>query len=74
MSILSIFQPKDFSPANNERLWSFHDLTKLTAEPLIIYILSVGLLWWLVAIILVITFPSSEYIKAPRYHSVHINN
>lgn len=38
---------------------SFHDLTKLTAEPLIIYILSVGLLWWLVAIILVITFPSS---------------
>ncbi|MGP1939210.1 MAG: phosphatidate cytidylyltransferase [Arsenophonus sp. ET-DL9-MAG3] len=38
---------------------SFQDLTKLTTEPLIIYILLIGLIWWLIAIILVITFPSS---------------
>lgn len=38
---------------------SFQDLTQLTTEPLIIYILSAGLVWWLVAIILVVTFPTS---------------
>ncbi|VAY02210.1 Phosphatidate cytidylyltransferase [Arsenophonus endosymbiont of Aleurodicus dispersus] len=35
------------------------DFSQLTTEPLIIYILSAGLIWWLVAIILVITFPTS---------------
>ncbi|PAV03854.1 phosphatidate cytidylyltransferase [Arsenophonus sp. ENCA] len=38
---------------------SFQDLSQLTTEPLIIYILSAGLVWWLVAIILVVTFPTS---------------
>uniref|UniRef100_A0A3B0MKA6 Phosphatidate cytidylyltransferase n=1 Tax=Arsenophonus endosymbiont of Trialeurodes vaporariorum TaxID=235567 RepID=A0A3B0MKA6_9GAMM len=38
---------------------SFQDLIQLTTEPLIIYILSAGLVWWLVAIILVVTFPTS---------------
>ncbi|CAA2929650.1 phosphatidate cytidylyltransferase [Arsenophonus endosymbiont of Bemisia tabaci] len=38
---------------------SFQDLSQLTTEPLIIYILSAGLVWWLVAIILVVTFPAS---------------
>ncbi|SPP32228.1 Phosphatidate cytidylyltransferase [Arsenophonus endosymbiont of Aleurodicus floccissimus] len=38
---------------------SFQDLSQLTMEPLIIYILSAGLVWWLVAIILVVTFPTS---------------
>lgn len=38
---------------------SFQDLRQLTTEPLIIYILSAGLVWWLVAIILVVTFPTS---------------
>ncbi|MFS1563768.1 MAG: phosphatidate cytidylyltransferase [Candidatus Arsenophonus phytopathogenicus] len=37
----------------------FQDLSQLTTEPLIIYILSAGLVWWLVAIILVVTFPTS---------------
>ncbi|MFV9997676.1 MAG: phosphatidate cytidylyltransferase [Arsenophonus endosymbiont of Dermacentor nuttalli] len=39
--------------------FSLPDLTQLTTEPLIIYILSAGLVWWLVAIILVVTFPTS---------------
>lgn len=38
---------------------SFQDLSQLTTEPLIIYILLAGLVWWLVAIILVVTFPTS---------------
>ncbi|MFS1537633.1 MAG: phosphatidate cytidylyltransferase [Candidatus Phlomobacter fragariae] len=38
---------------------SFQDLSQLTTESLIIYILSAGLVWWLVAIILVVTFPTS---------------
>lgn len=38
---------------------SFQDLSQLTTEPLVIYILSAGLVWWLVAIILVVTFPTS---------------
>ncbi|QLK88745.1 phosphatidate cytidylyltransferase [Arsenophonus endosymbiont of Aphis craccivora] len=38
---------------------SFQDLSQLTTEPLIFYILSAGLVWWLVAIILVVTFPTS---------------
>ncbi|MGP1928499.1 MAG: phosphatidate cytidylyltransferase [Arsenophonus sp. NC-WZS1-MAG3] len=38
---------------------SFQDLSQLRAEPLIIYILSAGLVWWLVAVILVVTFPAS---------------
>lgn len=38
---------------------SFQDLSQLTTEPLIFYILSAGLVWWLVAIILVLTFPTS---------------
>ncbi|RXK34478.1 CDP-diglyceride synthetase [Arsenophonus endosymbiont of Bemisia tabaci Asia II 3] len=38
---------------------SFQDLSQLTTEPLIIYILSAGLVWWLVAIILIVTFPAS---------------
>ncbi|MFP3013420.1 MAG: phosphatidate cytidylyltransferase [Arsenophonus sp. NC-QC1-MAG3] len=38
---------------------SFQDLSQLTTEPLIIYILSAGLAWWLVAVILVVTFPTS---------------
>ncbi|MFP3014125.1 MAG: phosphatidate cytidylyltransferase [Arsenophonus sp.] len=43
-------------------LWlqlSFQDLSKLIMEPLIVYILSAGLIWWFVAIILVVTFPTS---------------
>ncbi|MFP3019690.1 MAG: phosphatidate cytidylyltransferase [Arsenophonus sp.] len=40
--------------------FSFQDLRQLKTEPLIIYILSAGLIWWLVAIILVVTFPSSS--------------
>jgi len=38
---------------------SFQDLRQLTTEPLIFYILSAGLVWWLVAIIFVVTFPTS---------------
>lgn len=38
---------------------SFQDLSQLTTEPLIFYILLAGLVWWLVAIILVVTFPAS---------------
>lgn len=38
---------------------SFQDLSQLITEPLIIYILLAGLVWWLVAIILVVTFPTS---------------
>ncbi|WMY94776.1 MAG: phosphatidate cytidylyltransferase [Arsenophonus sp.] len=38
---------------------SFQDLTKLTEEPVVIYILCSGLIWWLLAIILLITFPLS---------------
>ncbi|BGI51139.1 MAG: phosphatidate cytidylyltransferase [Arsenophonus endosymbiont of Ceratovacuna japonica] len=37
----------------------FQDLSLLIIEPLIIYILYAGLIWWLVAIILVISFPAS---------------
>lgn len=38
---------------------SFRDLTQLTTEALITYILLAGLIWWLVAIVLVLTFPNS---------------
>ncbi|WMY97121.1 MAG: phosphatidate cytidylyltransferase [Arsenophonus sp.] len=41
---------------------SFQDLTKLTKEPLIIYILCIGLIWWIFATILLITFPFSARI------------
>ncbi|WMY95486.1 MAG: phosphatidate cytidylyltransferase [Arsenophonus sp.] len=46
---------------------SFQDLTKLTKEPLIICILFVGLIWWIFATILLITFPLSARIWS---HSV----
>ncbi|WP_348666584.1 phosphatidate cytidylyltransferase [Arsenophonus symbiont of Ornithomya chloropus] len=38
---------------------SFQDLTKLIKEPLIICILYIGLIWWVFATILLITFPLS---------------
>ncbi|WMY96511.1 MAG: phosphatidate cytidylyltransferase [Arsenophonus sp.] len=41
---------------------SFQDLTELTKEPLIIYISFIGLIWWILATILLITFPFSARI------------
>lgn len=39
--------------------FSFADITTLKNEPLILYGLWAGLIWWIVAILLVITFPAS---------------
>ncbi|AMA64617.1 Phosphatidate cytidylyltransferase [Candidatus Arsenophonus lipoptenae] len=38
---------------------SFKNLNQLTKNPIIFYILLAGLIWWLFAIILVVTFPNS---------------
>ena len=42
--------------------FSFSDITVLAHEPIILYGLWAGLAWWVVAILLVITFPASAQI------------
>ncbi|UDG80659.1 Phosphatidate cytidylyltransferase [Candidatus Hartigia pinicola] len=39
--------------------FSFSDITLLSSEPIILYGLWAGLIWWVIAILLVVTFPVS---------------
>ncbi|CRK85795.1 Phosphatidate cytidylyltransferase [Candidatus Providencia siddallii] len=41
--------------------FSFQDITNLINEPIIFYSLLIGIIWWIIAILLVITYPISAF-------------
>ncbi|CAL1329174.1 Phosphatidate cytidylyltransferase [Candidatus Providencia siddallii] len=42
--------------------FSFSDITKIINEPIIIYGLWIGLIWWVITIFLTITYPASTFL------------